>query len=41
MTDRSSCDLTVSELFQAYFDCRKTKRIVQGRLSLRRVLNAT
>jgi len=25
-TDQCQCDVTVSELFQAYFDCRKTKR---------------
>jgi len=32
MTDQASCDLTVSELFQAYFDCRKTKRNSAGAL---------
>ena len=25
-TMQAQCDVTVSELFQAYFDCRKTKR---------------
>lgn len=32
MTDQASCDLTVSELFQAYYDCRKTKRNSAGAL---------
>lgn len=32
MTDQASCDLAVSELFQAYYDCRKTKRNSAGAL---------
>lgn len=32
MADQASSDLTVSELFQAYYDCRKTKRNSAGAL---------
>lgn len=32
MADQAPCDLTVSELFQAYYDCRKTKRNSAGAL---------